>query len=44
LCGRTGTVLSPGLGVLGFFLGVDDGFDRLCGFTGTVLLAIVEEL
>jgi hypothetical protein len=29
LCGLTGTFLGPGLGALGFFLGVGDGVDLL---------------
>lgn len=40
LWGLTGTVLGPGLGALGFGLGVGDGFDLLCGLTGT-LAAII---
>jgi len=40
LCGRTGTVLGPGLGTFGFFLGVGDCGDLLWGFTGTVRLSI----
>ena len=41
LCGFTGTIFGPGLGALGFFLGVGDGVDLLCGFTGTVLFAMI---
>jgi hypothetical protein len=33
--------LGPGLGASGFFLGVGDGVDILCGFTGTVFFAIL---
>src|SRR5690606_2708610 len=33
LCGSTGTVFGPGFGASGFFLGVGDGVDLLCGFT-----------
>lgn len=40
LCGSTGTVFGPGFGASGFFLGVGDGVDLLCGFTGTVFFAI----
>ncbi len=29
LCGGIGTVLGPGFGALGFFLGVGDGVDLL---------------
>jgi hypothetical protein len=38
LCGTTGTVLGPGFGVLGFFLGIGAGGERRCGVTGTVLV------
>ena len=41
LCGLTGTFLGPGLGALGFFLGVGDGVDLLWGFTRTVLFAMM---
>ena len=40
LCGVTGTVFGPGFGASGFFLGVGEGVDLLCGFTGTVFVAI----
>ena len=41
LCGSTGTVLGPGFNVSGFFLGVGDGVDLLCGFTRTVFVAMI---
>lgn len=41
LCGLTGTVLGPGLGLFGFFLGTGEGVDLLWGFTGTVLLGMI---
>jgi len=34
-------VFGPGFGLFGFFLGVGEGGDRLCGSTGTVRLGII---
>lgn len=40
LCGFTRTVFGPGFGLFGFGLGVGEGFDLLCGLTGTTFAII----